>query len=236
MKKYRTLAEDGGVRDALPESARFNRESLDGFLGRYRSVVIKPTGGSGGEGVLFVMAKGDGRYRIRSGKRKVTVRGRDALYRHLRRRTGGRRCLIQRKISLARVDGRPFDVRVMVQRGREPGSRWRVTAKLARIAGRGWLITNTARSGGRVTTYTGAIRRSNIREAEARSLELRIDRLCLRAVRLLHKGCSRLRTVGFDIGLDRDGKPWIIEANFRPSKSLFKRLKDKSLYRRIIRL
>lgn len=236
MKKYHILAKSGRIRSSLPVSRYFNREAMDALLAGGRSVVIKPTGGSGGKGVLFVKPEGDGRYRIRSGTKTTAVRGRDALYRHVRARTKQRRHLIQRKIPLATVDGRPFDVRVMVQRKRTSGSKWKVTAKLVRIAGRGYWITNTARSKGRVTTFTDAIRRSDIREAGAGGLESRIDRLCLRAVRRLHGHCPSLHTVGLDIGVDRNGKPWIIEANFTPNKSLFKRLKDKSLYRRITRV
>lgn len=241
MKKHRLLA-GSGVRSAVPAARRFGRSALDAMLDRHRSVVIKPTGGSGGKGIRFVTALGDGRYRVRSGARAQVIRGRDALYRHLRGKAGGRRHLIQRKIPLATVDGRPFDVRVMVQRQRRGngksgggnGSGWRVTAKLVRVAGPGYLITNTARSGGRVLPFSAALRRSNIRTG-AGGLEGRINRLSLRAVRSLHAHCRALHTVGLDIGVDRSGRPWIIEANFTPSKSLFKRLKDQTLYRRILR-
>lgn len=238
IKKFRILAESGRIRPHLPDTRPFSREALDSFLDRYRRVVVKPTGGSGGQGVLFVTKKSDG-YRLRSGTKTKTVSRRETLHDLLHERTAGRRHLVQRRIRLARVAGRPFDVRVMVQRRRKK-TRWKVTAKLVRIAGRGWLITNTARSGGRVATFAGAVRRSDIRGADLpeggiRRLERRIDRLCLRAARRLGRRCRKLRIVGFDIGVDRGGKPWIIEANFRPSKKLFKRLKDKTMYRRIMR-
>jgi len=266
LKKYRLLAKSERLLPHLPATRPFSREALDSFLTEYGRVVVKPAGGSGGKGVLFVSITKSG-YRLRSGKTAKTVRSLERLYKLLRAKAKRRRHLVQRKIRLARVDGRPFDVRVMVQRKRKR-RKWKITAKLVRIAGRGWLITNTARSGGRVTTFAGALRRSDIRgvlrktvgghdagadgagagglpDAGAnggtngggglRRLERRIDRLCLRAARRLGRRCRSLRVVGFDIGLDREGHPWIIEANFRPSKKLFKRLKDKSLYRRIMR-
>jgi len=40
--------------------------------------------------------------------------------------------------------------------------------------------------------------------------------------------------LGLDIGIDTSGKPWIIEANFTPAKSLFLKLKEKSMYHRIM--
>jgi len=36
------------------------------------------------------------------------------------------------------------------------------------------------------------------------------------------------------MGLDRNGRVWIIEANFKPMKRLFLKLKDKSMYRKIV--
>jgi len=40
--------------------------------------------------------------------------------------------------------------------------------------------------------------------------------------------------VGFDMGVDKSGNVWMIEANPKPALSLFKRLKDPSMYRQIV--
>jgi D-alanine-D-alanine ligase-like ATP-grasp enzyme len=42
-----------------------------------------------------------------------------------------------------------------------------------------------------------------------------------------------LRLIGLDMGIDEDGKPWIIEANFRPALSLFRKLHNQTYYNRI---
>lgn len=234
MKKHGILVKGNDtIRAALPTSRTFSREALDAMLDRYKSVVIKPTGGSGGKGVLFVTSEGSGVYHVRAGANTRHIRGRDALYRHIRGMTK-RRLLIQRKIPLATVGGRPFDVRVMVQRKRSGKSGWQVTGKLVRIAGPGYRITNTARSGGRVTTYTAAMQKADVTGISSAALAKRINRLCLSAVRRLHSHCRTLHTVGLDIGVDKAGNPWIIEANFTPNKALFKRLKNKDPYRRIM--
>lgn len=234
MKKHGILLKGNStIRAALPTSRTFSREALDAMLDRFNAVVIKPTGGSGGKGIYFVTAEGSGVYRVRSGAKVRHIRGRDALYRHIRGKTK-RNMLVQRKIPLATVGGRPFDVRVMVQRRRSGKGGWNVTGKLVRIAGAGYRITNTARSGGRVTTYTAALKQANIPGVSRKTLSGRIHRLSLAAVRHLHRHCRSLHTVGLDIGIDTSGKPWIIEANFTPSKSLFKRLKSKTYYRRIM--
>jgi hypothetical protein len=153
------------------------------------------------------------------------------VYTFIRKKTKGRQHIVQRKITLAKVNGRPFDVRVMIQKKKK--SDWSVTGKLAKIAGPGYIITNVARSKGRVVPLSTAIHQSNIHGASSGRIERRIHQIALKSVHRLQK-YYRIQTVGLDIGIDTKGKVWIIEANFTPNIFLFKRLKDKSMYRRIL--
>nr|WP_245552991.1 YheC/YheD family protein [Brevibacillus massiliensis] len=139
-----------------------------------------------------------------------------------------RPCLIQRRIHLAEVNGRPFDVRVMVQR--PAGSAWKVTGKLAKVAGPGFIITNTARSRGRVLPLHTALNHSSVKSPNPAQLAKKIDRISLRSAAQLQSGYRWLSMVGMDVGVDKQGNVWIIEANFSPALSLFRKLKDKSMY------
>ncbi|MEB3102904.1 YheC/YheD family protein [Ferviditalea candida] len=153
---------------------------------------------------MQVASKGNGKYEVHAGTLKSTIDGRNEAYSYVHSKTRGRAYIVQQKIHLAKVGGRPFDVRVMVQRKRN-SSVWVVTGKLAKIAGPGYIITNTARSKGRVEQLATAIR----------------------------KYYGYLNTVGLDMGVDVNGRVWIIETNFAPMISLFYRLRDKTMYRRI---
>ncbi|WP_156114863.1 MULTISPECIES: YheC/YheD family protein [unclassified Paenibacillus] len=44
----------------------------------------------------------------------------------------------------------------------------------------------------------------------------------------------KLRQVGFDIGIDRNCRIWIIEGNYQPDLRPFRLLKDSSMHRRIL--
>jgi hypothetical protein len=198
-------------------------------LERYGKVIIKPSNSSGGSRVIQVSSAGSGRYEVHDGKRTSKVKGREAAYAYALRKTKGGKPIVQRRIALARVNGKPFDVRVMVQKKRN--SSWTVTGTLAKIAGPGYIITNTARSNGKVVPVSTAIRRSGLQSGNR--IEGKLESTAMKAVRQLHKYYP-INTVGMDMAVDTKGKVWIIEANFKPAKSLFRKLKDKSAYRRIL--
>ncbi|QGQ94746.1 hypothetical protein EHS13_07550 [Paenibacillus psychroresistens] len=46
---------------------------------------------------------------------------------------------------------------------------------------------------------------------------------------------SKYRSFGVDVAIDSSFKPWILEVNTRPDKHIFNALKDKSMYRKIVR-
>lgn len=231
LTKYRLLRASSAVSGTLPRTRTFSKRALYNFLARYPKVIAKPTGGSGGAGVMMVTDSGGGSFRVHRGARIRTVQGKHGVYQYLRARIKTS-YLIQRGISLARVNGRPFDVRVMVQR--KPGSRWTVTGMLAKVAGRGYIITNVKRSGGYVLPLSTAIRRSNIRGVSTSAVLARLARVALFAARRLDDYYSSQQVFGFDMGVDASGKVWIIEANLRPDISLFQKLRNKSMYHTIL--
>ncbi|TLS49029.1 hypothetical protein FE782_27525 [Paenibacillus antri] len=229
--KHRAMMKSAALAPSLPETRRLGREAFRSMLDRHRHVIVKPVGAWGGDGVVSVSAEGDRGYEVRSGKSRKTFDGTDSAYAYLRKLSKGRSHIVQQRIPLATVNGKPFDLRVMVQR--KKGSPWVVTGKLAKVAGAGFLITNVRRSGGKVISYPDAFRRSNIRGASMTETERRIDALAVAAAEQLERYYP-VRICGLDVGLDDKGGVWIIEANFTPYNGLFLKLKDRSMYRRIM--
>lgn len=232
LTKYRLLAKSSELAGALPKTQRLSKNGLLALLDKYEGIIAKPLGGSGGIGVISVTAGRRNTYKIHYGTETKTIAGFPFAYAYVKRKTKGAPYLIQQKIPLAKVGGRPFDARVMVQR--KKGSDWTVTGKLAKIAGAGYIITNVARSKGKVAALPEAIRQSDIHGSPVKRIQGRMDRIALKAARQLSKYYP-IRTVGFDVGITPNGEIWIIEANFRPVISLFLKLRDKSMYRRIKR-
>jgi len=230
--KHRVMEKSASLSAHLPETHRFKRKYFESLLDKYDQAIVKPVGGWGGDGVISVSSGADGKCKVHYGQKRKTFDDADDAYAYVRKLTKGRKCIVQRKITLATVGGRPFDLRVMVQR-KKGDSTWKVTGKLAKVAGAGYVITNVRRSHGKVISFEEAVRRSNIRGPSIRELEERIDDVALAATKKLKK-YYRIRMCGMDIGLDDAGKVWIIEPNFTPYLGMFLKLKDRSIYRRII--
>ncbi|MED1781287.1 YheC/YheD family protein [Brevibacillus fortis] len=230
LTKHSVLRASPSLVSTLPQTRRFSKQSLHAFLDQYKKVIVKPAGGSGGAGVMLVTRKAKSRYRVQRGPSHRTLRGKSETYRYLRSKITTP-YLIQRGISLARVNGSLFDVRVMVQR--RPGSPWVVTGMLAKVAGLGYIITNVKRSKGRVLPIRTAIQRSSIRGASSSTIIARLRRIALLAANRLARYYTSQKVFGLDMGIDASGRVWIIEANLRPDITLFLKLADKSMYNTI---
>jgi D-alanine-D-alanine ligase-like ATP-grasp enzyme len=123
----------------------------------------------------------------------------------------------------------------MVQRRSKKSQNWTVTGRLAKIAGKGYMITNVQRSGGRVTSAEKAIRMSDVKgKDEAKQMLKQAEQISVASAKRLARTFTFIRRVGMDVGIDKNGKVWLIEANFRPSLSLFLKL-SREAYNKIKR-
>lgn len=130
--KHKILRKSTLLRLALPNTRIFNKRNFLSYIEKYNEVIVKPSDGSGGAGVMQVISAGYGLYAVQYGKVKITLEGLPQTYQYIRSKTK-RNYLVQQRIPLAKVKGKPFDVRVMVQKKR--GSSWVLTGTMAKIAG-----------------------------------------------------------------------------------------------------
>ncbi|WP_409174033.1 YheC/YheD family protein [Brevibacillus fortis] len=225
------MVKDELLQEYLPKTRVYSPEELWEYAKAFTHVMLKPSGGGGGAGIIQVTARGEEQYLVHSGSRRRLVDGKEATIRYVESLFRPKTYLLQPRIPLGRINGKPFDVRVMIQRKgkKEP---WVITGWCAKLAGPGYVVTNVARSRGKVLPIQTAIKLSNI---EAGPHLLRDIRMVAAAVaNRLGRAYPTLREIGLDLGIDVDGKPWIIEANFRPALSLFQKLEDQSFYKRIV--
>jgi hypothetical protein len=233
--KYKVMRRFEDLRRHLPETRKMTQKNFEDMITQYGDVVIKPISGSRGAGVIRVSGSGQDTYVVHTENRKKTITGKQGAYEYVTGMTRSRSHIIQRRIPLATVDDRPFDIRVIVQR-RRTGAPWEVTGQVAKVAGKGYIVTNIQRSKGTVLPVTTALKRSSLRHRSSRIILADISKVALLAARRLSRSklYSDKRIFGFDMGLDQDGNVWIIEANLKPMLSHFLKLKNKTMYRRIM--
>lgn len=226
---------DSRIAPMLPETKRYGKSAFQDMLSRYGSVYVKPNMAHMGKGIMKVW-KEDGGYRMLRVKGKPrTFATADSVCGHVLTAVKGKAHIVQQAIPLAEVNGRSYDIRVMMMR--DGLNKWRYSGMLAKVAGPSSIITNVRRGGGYVLPIGQALSRSVAKgkQDEQKKLEKEL-------VDASYAICDRFNKykyssqIGIDYGVDRDGKLWLIEVNFDyPSHALFARLRDKTLYRLIKR-
>lgn len=230
---WRFFANHKAIRPYLPDTRRFTRQAFINMLNQYGMVYVKPSGGSMGRGVIKVWKSGQRVFIKKTVQAVKTFPSVDAAASHLTTLTKGYAYIVQRGIHLATIDGRPLDIRVMMQRS-EPGGSWLYSGMLAKVAGPRSVVTNVALSRGYVLEVEDALKRSlGWGKGRINKMVDEMKRLSFTAAKHFDS-YQRYRELGFDMAVDSNGKLWLIEENTGPSHPLFKRLKSNlSMYRRI---
>lgn len=232
--KTRVLLRSKKLRPYVPRTKILNKKSLGAMLKRYEMVYIKPNHGSSGIGVAKLerlSQNGGNLYRCRWGTRKREFSSFANMYRMVRKMTSRRRYLVQKGIRLLRHNNLPFDLRVMVQIS--PRGRWKTTGIIGRIAAPNKVVTN--RSGGGAIMKVRPLLARHAHEPQRSRLIRKLKRLGVLTSRRLKRTYPGIKELGLDVALDRNLKPWILEANSTPVVKLFHQLGDKRMIRRIIR-
>jgi len=234
LGKYRLMKGSPNLAPHLPETAALGINQFWRLLKKYGDIIVKPNYGSRGRNVIRIYSSGKDRYIIHYERRKSIVRGITSAYRSTLRIVGRGRYIVQRRVPLATVSRRPFDVRVIVQR-KIGSNKWTVTGKVAKLAGKGYIVTNLTRSNGTPLHASNAIRRSTIPNRRKKGVLVKLNNIAVRTASCLRKMYPKHRTYGLDTGISNTGHIWIIEANRFPAMSHFYKLGDQTMIRRIKR-
>lgn len=231
--KYNLMKNDSQLAAHVPETHLFSKRDFFQMLDAYKEAIIKPVVGSFGHGVMKISEMSDGIFELHHGNKKISIAGRSKIYEYVNQKAvaNGKRHLIQYLIPLASVNGNPIDFRTIVQR--KSGSRnWIVTGKHAKVAGDGYFVTNLKNNGMLLPTET-ALFQSNVADLNMAKAIAELDQLSVQAARCLSRTFAHHRIWGLDVGIDTDGKLWIIEPNYSPRVNGFRRLPDHTMFNTI---
>ncbi|MDF9841952.1 MULTISPECIES: YheC/YheD family protein [unclassified Paenibacillus] len=224
---YEILRRSPAAAPLLPETRLYTGTDALGFMlaEREYGVFLKPRAGSHGKRTLHARLPG-----AREGG-GLSIRGRSGAneaFRHhfstsdeglrwIDRFIGTRRYIIQPYLQLTGSQGRPFDVRVLMQKNGRGA--WTLTGMAVRIGGQGSLTSNLHGGG-----TAAAVLPFLLAEYGSAGAEL-LDELAAAAALLpplLEESCGRLGELGLDFGIDPGGRICLLEANSKPGRSVFR--------------
>lgn len=210
--------------DCIPETHRSpSIQTIRAMLERHQMVYLKPSGGSLGLGIFRITRNPQGGYycRFRNGDRNILRRFQSLppLMTQIfgRQMTRIPRYLVQQGIPLIKHEDRPVDFRVHMHKDRS--GKWGVVGIGAKVAGLG-SVTTHGRSGGSLFPASQLLKWTF--PGKGADMENRIKETSIRICNALEaQVAGPLGELGLDIGVDRNQKVWLFEANAKPGRHIF---------------
>ncbi|WP_058303276.1 YheC/YheD family protein [Gorillibacterium timonense] len=231
MIKHQVLLNSPEVHPHLPETNWFSTSRALQMLKKYPSIFIKPNGGTGGAGIIRVRKIGSS-YEIALGKNRKSHSYPSLIKAFRTYEQSATPYLVQRGLDLATYKGKLFDLRIYMQK---PAGEWTVPGMVARTAAPHRFITNHTRGGQAATLHEVLPPVYGNSPSALREITDTIRQLSRHIAEALEKKFPDIRELGIDLGIDKKGYIWFIEANTRPAHQLFTEIPDKSMLEQILR-
>jgi hypothetical protein len=222
------LRKSATCRRYLPKSWRYREGmALVDLLRKHGELYLKPEQGRAGAGIMVARWDADGGARLmrqpsaaggrggagRSAVRISHYRTPEAWQQAVQRAIGGERYYVQQGVALLRHHGRPFDLRLLLQKTRH--GRWAVTGIGARVAGATSITTHVPRGGS--IADPAALLRATFGRKQTSALTRQLHQLAPRIARQIERASGdQLGELSLDIGIDQQARPWLFEANAKP--------------------
>ena len=232
---FKWLHDSRTTKSFIPETKKLTEPAvLSTLLKRHRLLYLKPVRGKAGVGIMTVKVQPEKNlpYRLQIQEEKGSTTFRCASLRRLWIRirkqsaVNGQPYIAQQGIGLASVKQRPFDLRALVQKNGK--GRWSLTGIAVRQGAPG-SVTSNLHGGGHAEEAEPFLRKL-YGKAAADILQTVRD-IALRVPEVLETHHGRLAELGVDIGVDAEGRVWVLEANSKPGRSSFAALPDKQASR-----
>lgn len=197
----------------VPPTKTFTLAHLRQMTDRYASVYIKPDIGSMGIGVYKLTSTGNGYVLYSTSKRKQRrehFSTRSAIYKHIKKQQHNRKLIIQKTILLDTVQGRPYDIRAMVQR--KPGRSWVCTGYLVKVGKPDRIVTNYYQ-GGKIYTLAKWMGKKGWADTHRHTREQELSQTALTISKTLSKQRSGMHEMGIDFAYDQQERLWVLEVN-----------------------
>ncbi|MED1470289.1 YheC/YheD family protein [Bacillus salipaludis] len=217
---YEQLIQENSLHSYIPETKIFTKENFEEFAQKYDMVFIKPIHGSQGKNI-FRLTHGENGYSLKTSIKAVSnkILANDSLeniYKQIKMIQGNRIYIIQQGIHLMMRESCPMDFRALCHKN--IGNNWSVTSLVARISHEEEFVSNIAK-GGRIMKPLLALS-TGIEKEKTSKIILQMKKLSIDTATTISQYSPGITgELGIDIGVDNDGKLWLIEVNSKPSKN-----------------
>lgn len=219
-RMHEMLAQKRLLAPYLPATARLSGAgTLRNYLGQYRTLYLKPAHGSLGAGIYVAERTQRGyalRYQRRGRLRVQRAARIDGLWERFRQTARNTPYVAQQGLNLASAAGCRFDVRLLMQK--DEYNVWRQTKMFARLARPG-RITSNITTGAEGVSVTSVLR--PILGEKTTACVRRLKAVAVLVARTTEEALGQpLGELGVDLGVDRDGRVWLIEVNSKPFRKV----------------
>ncbi|CAH2713575.1 Endospore coat-associated protein YheD [Neobacillus rhizosphaerae] len=218
---YEQLSEERHLFPYIPETKIFSKEHLHDFIQKYETVFLKPIHGSQGRNIIKVIKEMEYLYTFQTSLTDQSDQlgnkySLDEIYPLIKPILHNRIYIIQQGLSLVTHQSCAIDFRVLCHKNQT--DHWEITSIVARIAAEQEFVSNIAK-GGTITRPLNVLRTCLDRR---KSLEVlaQMKELALETASVISSHSAGITgELGIDIGVDLDGRLWLIEVNSKPSKN-----------------
>lgn len=219
-KVHQMLSANPGLKHYLPHTMVLNEVNLELMLSSYAEVYLKPANGSLGSGIIKVKTLPSGMLQYVSyggggGRRRGQAENPADLMKKTREFRKDRSYIVQQGLNLATYRGCNFDLRIIYQKNSR--GEWQIGKKFARVAPPGSAVANMARGGDAVPSRRVFNTIFSKEQIEAKNRE--IKELCFKVASTMERNGDLWGELGLDLGIDKNGHPWLIEVNSKPRKT-----------------
>lgn len=227
---YQWFSKDPAISSHIPATVLYHSpQDVFDMLAKYPEVYAKPTLGLRGRGIVRILTENNliqFKYRESKENRDVsfTAAGQAGEYMQQRFRPG--RYLIQQAVNLLEYQDGIIDFRCVVQKNQ--AGAWICRAIIGRSGVKDSIVSNIS-SGGSAFPAELILKKSGAKNSA--ELKAAMTALAITVCNQLDEYGINCGTLGLDIGIDRQGRLWLIEINNRdPDPSIALDIHDTSLY------
>ncbi|RKL69200.1 hypothetical protein CR203_03980 [Salipaludibacillus neizhouensis] len=214
LQIHNILNKNTTLRPFLPSTHLLTKGNLL-LYSHLPSFFLKPDKGSLGKGIIKVIKHSPNSWKIHfpaKNKKKIIEVQHGNLFLFISKFIGRKRYIIQETINLQTYHKQPFDIRVSIQK--DQIVKWRVSGMVGKVAAKGAYLSNVHQGG-------STVKFEHLFPNNQQMIRRNLSQISQNIIQHLDKHLPLLADVGIDFGIDKSGKPFFIEVNFRDQRYSF---------------